>query len=196
MNKLLPFLSFIVLMAACRLLIAACRQKEKNENATEFFPVSSFLKGQVKSVDSSLYRIMKIETRNGRTDTTYIPRQDFSKLAGEFTSLPDIGSDKYYDDYTETQMYDEALESFILTYTTKEEDNEIQRADVMLGRANEEGTNDVKTVILRTLENKGKTSIEKNMVWYVDRKFTIITKTFTKDQPEKINKLEVVWNNF
>jgi hypothetical protein len=189
MNKLLTLLSFII-------LVAACKQKEKPENATEFFPLSSFLKGQVKNVDTSLYRIMKIESKDGRTDTSYIRREDFSKAASDFTNLPDIGSDKYYEDYVESQMYDEALESFILTYTTKEEDNEIQRADIMLGRANEEGTNDVKTIILRTLENKGKTSIEKNMVWYVDRKFTVITKTFTKDQPEKINKLEVVWNNY
>lgn len=188
MNKLLVFLSFIVLMAACK-------NREKKENETEFFPVSSFLKGQVKNVDTSLFRIIKIETVNGRADTSFIKREDFSKVAEDFIKLPDISSDKLYDEYEETQMYDDALESFILTYITKEEDNEIQRADVMLGRANEEGTNDVRNIIVRTIVNKGNTSIEKNMVWYVDQKFIIITKTFTKDQPEKINKLEVVWND-
>ena len=71
----------------------------------------------------------------------------------------------------------------------------IQPIVVMLGRANEEGTNDVKNVITRTLDNKSKTSIEKSMVWYVDQKFIIITKIFTKDQPEKIKKLEVIWND-
>jgi hypothetical protein len=188
MNKLLLFLSFII-------LIAACKNGKKDENAAEFFPVSSFLKGQVKNVDTSLYRIIKIETENGRSDTSFIKREDFGKMADDFTRLPDIGSDKYYDDYEETQMYDDALESFILTYTTKEEENEVQRADVMLGRANEEGTNDVKNIIVRTVQNKGNTSIEKSMVWYVDQKFIIITKTFTKDKPEKIKKLEVIWND-
>jgi hypothetical protein len=188
MNRLLLFLSFII-------LITACKDRKKNENAPEFFPVSSFLKGQVKNVDTSLYRIIKIETTGGRSDTSYIKREEFGKVAQEFTLLPDISSDKYYDDYEETQMYDDALESFILTYTTKEEENEIQRADVMLGRANEEGTNDVKNIIVRTVQNKDNTSIEKSMVWYVDQKFIIITKTYTKDKPEKINKLEVIWND-
>ena len=188
MNKLLFILFFIV-------LFSACKNRKKNENAPEFFPVASFLKGQVKNVDTSLYRIIKIETVDGRSDTSYIRREEFGKVAGDFTRLPDIGSDKYYDDYDETQMYDDALESFILTYTTKEEDNEVQRADVMLGRGNEEGTNDVKNIIVRTVENKGQTSIEKSMVWYVDQKFIIVTKTYTKDKPEKINKVEVIWND-
>lgn len=188
MNKLLSLLFLMILSAGCK-------DKEKNENATSFFPVSSFLKGQVKNVDTSLYRIIKIETVDGKTDTSYIRREEFGEVAKEFTTLPDIGSEKLSDDYVESQLYDESLEAFILTYTTKEEDNEIQRADVMLGRANEEGTNDVKNVIIRTIENKSKTSIEKSMVWYVDQKFIIITKTFTKDQPEKIKKLEVIWND-
>ena len=188
MNKLLLFLSVII-------LTTACKNRKKNENAPDFFPVSSFLKGQVKNVDTSLYRIVKIETVNGRTDTSYLKREDFGKVAQDFTLLPDIGSDKYYDDYEETQMYDDAWQSFILTYITKEDENEIQRADVVLGRANEEGTNDVKNIIVRTIQNKGNTSIEKNMVWYVDQKFIIITKTNSKDQPEKINKLEVIWND-
>ena len=188
MNKLLFFLSFIV-------LISACKNRKQKENAPDYFPVSTFLKGQVKNVDTSLYRIIKIETVDGRSDTSFIKREEFSTVAQDFTRLPDISSDKYFDDYEETQMYDDALESFILTYTTKEEDNEIQRADVMLGRANEEGTNDVKNIIVRTLRNTGNTSIEKSMVWYVDQKFIIITKTFTKDKPEKINKLEVIWND-
>jgi hypothetical protein len=44
MNRLLLFLSFII-------LITACKDRKKNENAPEFFPVSSFLKGQVKNVE-------------------------------------------------------------------------------------------------------------------------------------------------
>src|SRR5918993_2428186 len=103
MNKALFFLSFLI-------FITACKNRKKSENSPEFFPVSSFLKGQVKNVDTSLYRIIKIETVDNRTDTSYLKREEFSKAAQDFTRLPDIGSDKYYDDYEETQMYDDALE--------------------------------------------------------------------------------------
>jgi hypothetical protein len=34
------------------------------------------------------------------------------------------------------------------------------------------------------------------MVWYAGKRFTIITKVQKANQPEKIKKLEVIWNDF
>src|SRR5206468_6928722 len=95
-------------------------------------PVISFLKGQVKDIDTSLYRIIKIETVNNKIDTEYIKREDFKKYAREFTDLPDITSDNLKDDYQETKTYDDVLKSYILTYTTNSKDREIVKEDVMI----------------------------------------------------------------
>ena len=34
------------------------------------------------------------------------------------------------------------------------------------------------------------------MIWYVNKRFTIITKVDKKDQPQKIRKMEIIWNDF
>ncbi len=161
----------------------------------EVFPAISLIKGQVKHVDTSLYNIIKIETVDGRSDTSFVKREDFKKLAKEFTEVPDISSPKIKNDYVEDQFYDETLQSIILTYITTEKDNEVQRQDVIINQANASGNNDVETIILHTMKNKSRTDIDKNMVWYVNKKFLVVTKSNRKNEPEKIHKLEVIWND-
>ena len=161
------------------------------------FPVMSYLKSQARHVDTSLYRLVKIETVNGRSDTSYIPREAFKTYAAEFLELPDISSEKWSEDYEETRMFDDMLNNSVLTYTTKEEDNEVRRADVVIdGTADSEGNTPVNTIIIHQAKNEGNKSIDKNLVWYVNKRFTIITKTGTAKGPEVIKKLEIIWNDF
>jgi len=187
----------ILIGLICTISLAACKTKKKKDaEATQFFPVLSFLKGQAKHIDTSLYRIVKIETIDSTSTTTYIKREEFSKYAQDFLELPDISSDKWKDDYEETRMFDGELNNVILTYTTTDEDNKIRREDVML-EPNNAGTNsEVKNVIINTLQPGKDSTVEKNMVWYVNKRFTVITKVQWANQPEKIKKLEIIWNDF
>ena len=190
MNKLL--ISFV--FALC---LPACKSKKKNETQdAQYFPVLSFLKGQVKNIDTSLYRIIKIETIDTNSTTTYIRREDFNKYAKDFLELPDISSDKWKDDYEETKMFDDALNNVILTYTTTKDDNKVRREDVMLEPTNASGNSEVKNIIINTLQPGGDSTIEKNMVWYVNKRFIVVTKTQKANEPEKVKKLEVIWNDF
>jgi hypothetical protein len=66
----------------------------------------------------------------------------------------------------------------------------------MLEPTNESGNSEVKTVIIHTIKSEGDSTVEKNMVWYVNKRFTVITKIQKADRPEKITKLEVIWNDF
>jgi hypothetical protein len=114
MNKLLTCL-------ICLLCLTACKNKKKRDNSeAQFFPVLSFLKGQAKDIDTSLYRIVKVETVDTTSTTTYIKREEFKNYAKDFLELPDISSDKWKDGYEETKMFDEVLNNVILTYTTTE----------------------------------------------------------------------------
>ena len=190
MNKIL--IGFISIS-----LLLACKSKTKKDNSQEeFFPAISFLKGQAKHIDTSLYRIVKVETVDSNSITAYIKREEFSKYAKEFLELPDISSNKWKDDYEETRIYDEVLNNIILSYKTVEEDNEIRSEDIMLEPTNSSGNSEVKNIIINTLQTAQDSTIEKNMVWYVNKRFIIVTKIQKADQPEKIKKLEVIWNDF
>ena len=75
---------FIAFLAGCN-----SENEEEDQNA-QFFPVVSYLNSQVAHVDTSLYRIIKIVTVDGVSDTSYIPREQFRNEAKDFISIPDI----------------------------------------------------------------------------------------------------------
>ena len=190
MNRILITLGTIIFLSACK------NNTPQEEKDASFFPVVSFIKGQIINIDTSLYRIVKVETVDTIKQTTYIKREDFRKYAKDFLELPDISSSKYKDDYQETKVFDDVLNQVILSYTTTDDENSVRREDVMLNPTNESGNSEVKNIIINTLEQAKDSSIEKNMVWYAGKRFTIITKVQKANQPEKIKKLEVIWNDF
>jgi hypothetical protein len=181
----------------CLLLcvVFACKGKKKTEPKESFFPVSNFLKGEVSQAAASGQPIRKIETIDSLSDTTILNGESFKTLAAAFTSLPDINSDQWRDDYEEAKMYDEQLKNVILTYTARNKDAKVRREDVML-QPDEKGDTHVKTVIIDWIDNSKDSSVEKNMIWNAGEKFFIVTKVNKPQQPEKIKKVEVTWNNF
>ena len=92
-------------------IILSCKNKKANneEHDTEpsFFPVASFIKSQVVHVDSSVYRIIKIDRKDSTADTTFLKREEFREAAKDFLSIPDISSDRLKEEYTETKLFDE-----------------------------------------------------------------------------------------
>lgn len=179
------------------IFLYSCKTKKHHEKEVSFFPVLSYIKGQIKDIDTSLYRIIKIETiGNGQPDTEFIRRDEVKKFAADFLNLPDIGSDKWKDDYEESKIYDKDLQSYILNYTTQEKDNSIKSENVMIDpQPDEMGNTRVKTIIIDQWINDNDSLVRKNMVWQNNKRFYIIKSIQKEKSPEKIEKLEVVWNN-
>jgi hypothetical protein len=177
-------------------LLVSCSHKKKQQNKEEqFFPVSSYLKGQVAMMDSSLSTILAIQQQDSsRADTTYIRNKEFKKYAKQFLDLPDISSDNLRGDYQVTNMYDDLLNSYIFTYTTNEKDDEIKKQDVLV-EPGDNGDNTIKTVNIDRWVTQGDSTIHQNMLWESGKRFLIITKMQKQNQPEKIHTLEVKWNN-
>lgn len=182
---------WLIVPLAC--LLFSCKSGKKEE-AGDFFPVLSYLKSQVAHVDTSLYRIIKITTVDNRNDTAYIRREDFRKEAADFLSIPDITGKKLSHDYQETEIYDESLGSVILSYMPTEEDAEIRRQEVVIEPNQAEGDK-VKSIFIDRLMEKGDVTVRKNMLWQVDQRFRIVTITQHEDGTEKVEKLQVVWND-
>jgi hypothetical protein len=195
---MIKWLGFIMLLLATSFL--TCKTKKDNAAANgenSFFPAVSYIRGQAADIDTSLYRIIKIESTDSLVDTVFLKREEFRKYAKDFLELPDISSEKYRDDYQESKIYDDDLKSIILTYSTKERENEVQREDIMIEpQPDEKGNSKVKTIIIDKWSTKGDSTVHKNMVWETDKRFLIITKVQLNNHPEKIRKMEVVWNDY
>jgi hypothetical protein len=97
-------------------------------------------------------------------------------------------------DYHETKQFVEELNSAVLTYTPKEADDaEIRRQEVII-QPSAEG-DQVKTIFIETAAEKGNTSIKKKMLWEIDKWFRIVSITQKQNEPERIETVQVIWNN-
>lgn len=181
---LLPFLP----------LLFSCQNKAKKEaaDAEPYFPIKSYIESQIAHVDTSLYNIRRIETINNHSDTTIIKREDFKAQAKDFLEIPDISKNKWKDDYTETKIYDEVLQSAVITYTPKEEDAEVRRQEVIIKPNANEG-DQVRTIFIDRSFEDGSSSVQQKMLWEVNKWFRIVTITQKPNQPEQIKTVQVIW---
>lgn len=183
----------------CFLLIScvlACKSKRKAENNNEnkdFFAVLPFLLAQVKHIDTSLYRITKIEITGKVSDTTVIPRESFRNYAKDFINIPDIGSNEEKNDYNVSNSYDADLQSTLLTYTATDPDKEIRRETVMLEPDPAGGVSNAKTIIINSVTSTKDSTIIKDMTWHVSGRFQVVTKIQKAATPEEIKILQVKW---
>ncbi len=182
------------LLVTC--LCIGCNKKKKDKvDTSAYFPVLSYLQSQVKGIDTSLYNITKIESSGERSDTTIIRREEVRGLAKDFLDIPDITKPKIGSDYKESNIYDSLLGMAVLSYTSENEDLEVTKQDVTIIPSF--GGNDVvKTIYIEKNKSNDDSTVEKKLIWEVNKYFYIRTITQKKNGPEIIQDLKVLWQNF
>lgn len=172
----------------------SCQSKSKEEasDTEPYFPIKSYIESQIAHVDTSLYNIRRIETQNNRSDTTVIRREDFKAQAKDFLEIPDITKNKWKDDYIETKLFDEALQSAVISYAPKEADAEVRRQEVIIKPNANEG-DQVKTIFIDRTFEEGSSTVQQKMLWEVNKWFRIVTITQKPNQPEQIKTVQVIW---
>src|SRR3569832_1566621 len=114
-------------------LLVSCKEKEKEEEK-KFISVLSLIEKQVAHIDTSLYAITKVVTRDSlHSDTFYISRENFRAEAKDFLEIPDLSVKKIARRYNEETRFDELLNRVIITYTPKDpEKEEIQKQEILV----------------------------------------------------------------
>jgi hypothetical protein len=189
MNHLLIFIFSTLFVISCK------TKKPKPEvPAADFFPVKSYLQGQLAQLDTSSSSFYKVETIDGFSDTTTIRNSDVKGYAGSFTNIPDISAADTKNDYTIDHLYDDMLEAFVFTFTTKES-HPIKREDVVLDpQLNDQGKNDIKSVFIQMDEMRKDTLVQKNLLWEANKNFRIITTIEAPNLPAQTKTIQVFWN--
>lgn len=179
------------LMAA---FMTGCNDDTKEENSeTQTLSAKSFILSQIAHVDSSLYRIEKIETVNGGTpETTFVRREDFRELAKDFTEMPDITEKKFKKKYEEVNSYDQALERVVFSFTPKDKGLEIIRQEITVAAGSWQGDKVKNIYVERSIGDKN-TPVLKRMLWSVDQSFQVVTMTQKPNEPEHIVVTKVIW---
>ena len=113
---LLPVLS-IVLLQACT---NPSKEKEKEKIAPEketegFFPVSSYLKGQIVEIIQKGVNPLKYTTVNGHTDSIWLKTEELNEVFKEFLH-PEIDSANLTALFSEKKFMDRSIDAFTFTY--------------------------------------------------------------------------------
>jgi hypothetical protein len=179
------------------LFVIGCKDKNKKPEvpATDFFPVDDYLKGQIARLDTSLYTFFKIETTDGRSDTTPVRNAEVKVYARDFAELPDLSDSDIKDDYAVDKLFDDIQNAFVFTYTTKE-DHPVQQQQVTVEPAfNEKGQNDIRSVYVDLWQEEDGVSTRKRMMWET-KGFYITTTTEAEGQAQKTKTTKIIWNGF
>jgi hypothetical protein len=181
----------------CFLSLLGCKGKKKTASvpADQFFPVPAYIRGELARLDTSLASFYKIETTNGKSDTTPIRNTEVKRYAKDFATLPDISETTLKDDYEVIKDYDDKLGSYVFMFISRE-DHPVRREHVVLDPApNEQGQNDIQSIFVELWQNSGDTAVRKNMLWEAGKNFQVTTIS-EAGGAQKTKKLQVVWNGF
>jgi hypothetical protein len=108
---------------AALLFLCACHNKETNQNqivsnpkeVQSFFPVTDFLLGQLKEIDSLPVTPLKIITDDDKRDSIWLKKADIRKFATSFLS-PVIDSASMRSFFEEKSFMDQTINAVTLSY--------------------------------------------------------------------------------
>ena len=94
---------------------AVTQQVIKKDTVPNFFPVTSFLKGEIFGIKTGGITPVKKTTKNNKTDSVYLKEVDFENSFAEFLS-PVIDTSNLKNSFTEKRFLDQTLNAFTFTY--------------------------------------------------------------------------------
>lgn len=181
--------------AAMSILLTGCKQKvkpfeqETSAGKSGFFPVTQYLLGQIKELDTLPLTPLKITTINGKADSLWLKGEDSRVFVQRFVT-PVIDSISYHSYFSEKSFLDQTINAFTFSYDPVRAlpaSMEIKHWDVYVDPA----TNKVTRIYLLKQLNDG-TSYQ--LIWktgYYCQVTTIIEK---KGEAPKIKEEKLIWN--
>lgn len=178
-----------IILASVLLLFWDCGKKEKTES---YLPVDSIIKGQINHIDTSLYTIIKVTyIDSARSDTEYIRREDVRGLANDFLTIPELSKKKY------TEENIPGPTDGVSTFTYKPvhpDEEELKQIDLIIDPSLEiTGKSQITTIIIEKLLSNKDSSVEKKLLWQMDKSFQVTTIKQLPGQPEMYSSYKVLW---
>jgi len=88
---------------------------QQAEDSTDFFPVTSFIRGELHEIRANFKLPLKKMNSNGRTDSAWIKMDELEKEFAEFLK-PEIDSSNQKKYFDQTSFLDQTLNSATFTY--------------------------------------------------------------------------------
>jgi hypothetical protein len=166
---------------------------EEKQTAASFFPVTSFIKGQIIVLDSLPVTPLQITTVKGKSDSIWITKEVMKKLLLPFLT-PVINETNLIDFFTETKFKDQTLNAITFTYDPSQimpDSISLRHWDVYV---NPETGNVEKVYIVKTIKDQGQ-NLTQQLTWQTNKlvKITTILNKTNGDQ-ELLKEVVFIWN--
>jgi hypothetical protein len=186
---------FILLVSA--VTATGCSQKkvtseaEKKSEPSNFFPVTEYLKGQIREFDSLPVTPLKITTINGKKDSIWLKRNEISLFVQPFLN-PIIDSLKWSKYFGEKSFLDQTINAFTFTYDPIKplpDAIELRHWDVYIDPA----TGNVKRIyIVKRLNTTPLHTVQ--LIWEQGRYCKITTIIEEENVEPQIKEEQLIWN--
>lgn len=190
----------IFLYCSILFLIFSCNSGNKKNSATNtsgeppiaFFPVTDFLEGQLRELDSLPVTPLKIVIINGKTDSAWLLRSDIRKFASPFLT-PVFDSVSMMPFFTAKSFLDKTINSFTLTYDA----NNKSPRNLALRTVNvyiDPQTSSVQRIYLVKQMSVDSTDIITQLTWITDKLCSIRTILQKSGESPEIREEKMIWN--
>lgn len=196
MQKLLPFIivGFFFFLNSCD--SNKNRVEHSKNDSTEvasIFPVTEFLKGQLKMIDSMQTTPLKLLISNGKTDSIWLKREDVRTGAAPFLQ-PEIDSITMSPLFSEKSFLDQTINAFTFSYDPKvrlPDSLHLTHWDVYINPQFHE----VQRIYLVKETNESNNHITTQLTWVTDGWYSIrtITQSPGKNEPD-VKEEKMIWN--
>ena len=190
-NKILVSLSVFIFF------IAACSNNKTSVNKPaqdsiedhSFFPVTQFVKGQLKEIDSMPVTPLRITTFNQHIDSVWLKKENIRPFAEPFLH-PKIDSAYINNFYTKKSFLDQSINDVTLTYDKKNISTDPASIAVYINPQ----TNKV-TRIFMVKESNGNTGHQTIQLTWTANKWCQVTTIIEKENtPPQIKQDKLIWD--
>ncbi|MGN6533278.1 MAG: hypothetical protein ACTHK0_16160 [Ginsengibacter sp.] len=190
MQKLFRFIVpvFVIFFTACSGKKSNVLSTNNSAQTENIFPVTNFLKGQLRMIDSMGVTPLKIITINGKTDSVWLKREDIRKNATSFLT-PLIDSVSMYSLFSEKSFLDQTINAYTFSYDPKNklpDSVNLTHWDVYMNPQ----TNTIQRIYL-VKENADTTT---QLTWLVNKWYSIRTIVQISNQQPEIKEEKMIWD--
>ena len=166
---------------------------DKNKKLTDsFFPVTSFIKGQIYTLDSFPVTPLQLTTSKGKTDSTWLSKSELKLLLLPFLT-PLINETNQIGYFKETRFNDQTLNTITFTYDpiiSIPDSITLRHWDVYI----EPETGKVLKIYLVKSLKEGNQNITQQLTWQTDKLVKITTISNKPDgSMELLKEVVCIW---
>ncbi len=184
--------TFLAIFISCHSANTDQHLRISSNDTVNIFPVTSFLKAQLKSLDSMPVTPLKIITENGKSDSLWLKREDLRIHATPFLT-PLIDSTTMISLFSEKSFLDQTINAFTFSYDpkTKLPDSvNLTHWDVYMNPQ----TKNIDRIYMVKEKNDSNANITTQLTWVSNKWYSIRTITQLPNAQPRIKEEKIIWN--